>query len=384
MNQLVPTDQTSTREIGIAVGAGGASIAPQNLGEVVRFAEVMCRADIALPKHLRGNAGACMAVALQALEWQMSPFAVASKSYAVNGTIAYEAQLIAAVVNTRSGIKGRLRYEFIGEGNELSCKVTGIFDGQECEYETPPIGAITTKNSPLWKSDPRQQLGYFAARSWARRHCPEVILGVYDRDEAENFGPTNAKDVTPSVMTRLQAKQEAPLTREGFDQSFVTRETAALTGEADSGQTEANSQSSDNPSPSDENGSDGAKSPGQTVAADLSPDDESGREEGDNTSQVTTEQAAPSSNLSDEQRSKLFLLEECASSMFDAAIHMNASERSDRLDKARMAWLSELPDDKGFVQKAFETCARLLDNPSGRDQVMPYLKGQARKWLGVA
>jgi hypothetical protein len=61
------------------------------------------------------------------------------------------------------------------------------------------------------------------------------------------------------------------------------------------------SQSSDTPSPSDE-GSDGAMSPGHTVAADHSPDDESGKEEGENTGQVTTEQAAPSSDLSAEDR----------------------------------------------------------------------------------
>ncbi|MFC3208090.1 recombinase RecT [Aquamicrobium soli] len=304
MNQLVPADQTSTREIGIAVGAGGASIAPQNLGEVVRFAEVMCRADIALPKHLRGNAGACMAVALQALEWQMSPFAVASKSYAVNGAIAYEAQLIAAVVNTRSGIKGRLRYEFIGEGNDLSCKVTGVLDGQECEYETPPIGAITTKNSPLWKSDPRQQLGYFAARSWARRHCPEVILGVYDRDEAENFGPTNAKDVTPSVMSRLQARQEAPQAREGFDQSFVTRETAALTGEADSTQTEDNSQSS--ATSTDEGSADASTSSVGDPAADNSDAGNDGVDEGAGDIGAADGQSASSApDLSDEDRAWL-------------------------------------------------------------------------------
>ena len=68
MNQIA-TREASITQVGIATGAGGSSIAPQNLGEVVRFAEVMCKADIALPKHLRGNAGACMAVALQALEW---------------------------------------------------------------------------------------------------------------------------------------------------------------------------------------------------------------------------------------------------------------------------------------------------------------------------
>lgn len=200
MNQLTTQQERMPMDsVGIKTGSTGSKIAPQNLAEVVKFAEVMCRADIALPKHLRGNAGACMAVAMQALEWELSPFAVASKSYAVNGAIAYEAQLIAAVVNTRSGIKGRLRYHFEGEGNSLTCTVTGVLDGEECSYTSPPIGSITTKNSPLWKSDPQQQLGYFSARSWARRHCPEVILGVYDRDEAEEFrGPDNAKNITPA------------------------------------------------------------------------------------------------------------------------------------------------------------------------------------------
>lgn len=230
MNQLATaTDRLPMDTVGMANGATGAKIAPQNLAEVVKFAEVMCRADIALPKHLRGNAGACMAVALQALEWQLSPFAVASKSYTVNGAIAYEAQLIAAVVNTRSGIKGRLKYRYEGEGPSMTCTVTGTLDDEECVYTTPTIGSITTKNSPLWKSDPQQQLGYFAARSWARRHCPEVILGVYDRDEAEQFrGPDAAKDVTPSVMDRLRnssATQQVAGEREGFSRSFVADQT---------------------------------------------------------------------------------------------------------------------------------------------------------------
>lgn len=200
MNQLtVQGERIPMDAVGVTNTGTGSKIAPQNLGEVVKFAEVMCRADIALPKHLRGNAGACMAVAMQALEWQMSPFAVASKSYEVGGRIAYEAQLIAAVVNTRSGIKGRLKYRYDGEGNSLTCTVTGTLDGEECVYTSPTVGSITTKNSPLWKSDPQQQLGYFAARSWARRHCPEVILGVYDREEVEDFrGPDKAKNITPT------------------------------------------------------------------------------------------------------------------------------------------------------------------------------------------
>lgn len=238
MNQLAErTERLPMESVGISATGAGAKIAPQNLGEVVKFAEVMCRADIALPKHLRGNAGACMAVSLQALDWQMNPFAVASKSYSVNGTIAYEAQLIVAVVNTRSGIEGRITYEFEGEGADRVCIASGKLDGEVLSVRSPKFKDITPKNSPLWKSDPDQQQCYYTGRSWARRYTPEVILGVYDRDEAESFtGPDNAKDITPqpSVIQRLRqgATQEPTSEREGFDESFVQSETsAALSGE---------------------------------------------------------------------------------------------------------------------------------------------------------
>ena len=197
---------TQSAEVPMNWDQKGAKVTPSNMHEVVEFAKIMCKADIALPQHLRGNVGACLAVAMQAMDWEMSPFAVAAKSYVVKGAIAYEAQLIAAVVNTRSGIDGRLKYSYDGEGDGMTCTVTGRLDGEEYNYTSPPIGAITTKNSPLWKADPQQQLGYYSSRSWARRYTPEVILGVYDRDEAQSM-----KDVTPdkpSIAARLEKAQE--------------------------------------------------------------------------------------------------------------------------------------------------------------------------------
>jgi hypothetical protein len=278
MNQVATTQgRVPTETVGIANG-NGSKIAPQNLAEVIRFSEVMCQADIALPKHLRGNQGACMAVALQALEWEMSPFAVASKSYSVNGMIAYEAQLIAAVVNTRSGIKGRLKYHYTGSGDDMVCTVTGEIDGDPLEYESPRLKSITPKNSPLWKTDPRQQLGYYSARSWARRHCPEVLLGVYDRDEAAAFqGPENARDVTPErkpLSERLTASKPAGADQpsEGFSTDHIDRETGEIrdgeyetVGEGDEGSPE--------PAPADAPGEDGPPS-------DTSPGDEIGPEKG--------------------------------------------------------------------------------------------------------
>jgi hypothetical protein len=214
-----------TQDVSIEASAAGAKLAPQDLGQLMAFAEVMSKSDIALPKHLRGNHGACLAVAMQAFEWEMSPFAVASKSYQVNGAIAYEAQLIQAVVNTRSKTKGRLKADYYGKGQELTCKITGEFeDGEVREYTSPPVGAISPKNSPLWKTDPEQQLYYYSSRAWARRWCPEVILGVYDREEMEHFGPEDAKDITPTAERLKAAKDTAASKTVVGDTGWVQKE----------------------------------------------------------------------------------------------------------------------------------------------------------------
>jgi hypothetical protein len=171
--------------------------------------------------------------------------------------------------------------------------------------------------------------------------------------------------VTPLAQRLAVARQEAPQTREGFDQSFVTRETAALTGEADSGQTEDNSQSSDTPPPSDD-GSDGAMSPGRTVAADLSPDDESGTEEGDNTGQVTTEQAAPSSTYS---------RADCVMAFMRTATDpaLSVTERRELLAEMKDWWKDALSDDLPFVKDCLTTADKVAKGE--------LLEAAARKYL---
>jgi hypothetical protein len=223
MSQVaIREDKTSIQSVAFGRSEAGSGLAPQNLGDIVRFAEVMARADIAIPKHLRDNPGACLAVCMQAFNWQMDPFAVAQKSYKVGDQMAYEAQLIAAVINTRAGLKRRPQIEYKGAGGDRQCMVTfEAADGSVHLYESPRFSAITTKNSPLWKSDPDQQLGYYSIRAGARRHFPEVILGVYDRDELEGARDVTPAEPRPSLSSRLaaQAPIEPASKREGFDHS---------------------------------------------------------------------------------------------------------------------------------------------------------------------
>jgi len=189
--ELTAPDEKLAQRIDLAItgetglGENGA-MAFTNIGQIMEFAKLMSVAAVAIPGHLRKNPGACLAVCIQASEWGMSPFAVANKSYSVNDRLAYESQLINAVILRRAPIKGRFKITYTGEGPTRRCKVSALLlDGDSVEYESPQFSAITTKNSPLWKSDPDQQLFYFSSRSMCRRHFPDVLLGIYDKDELE-------------------------------------------------------------------------------------------------------------------------------------------------------------------------------------------------------
>jgi hypothetical protein len=188
-------DQSVTREIAIAKTGPGVPVFA-SMDQLLSFAKIMAVSGIAVRKHLRDNPGVCAAICMQAQRWEMDPFAVANKSYAISDQIAFESQLIAAVINTRAPITGRLKTRFEGEGQNRKCIASATFIGEDypTEVESPPISQITPKNSPLWKSDPDQQLAYYTKRLWARREAPEVLLGVYDIDELSHVAP---KDITP-------------------------------------------------------------------------------------------------------------------------------------------------------------------------------------------
>lgn len=214
------TAQTKTApstELALSEASEGGSlvIAPKTMGELVQFSELMAASQF-VPNHLRRKPGDCLAVAMQAIRWNMDPFSVAQKTYFVREGAApgYEAQLIAAVVNARAPIEGRLHVEWSGTGEALTCTVTGRFKNDpQPKARTVSIKNITTKNSPLWKSDPQQQLAYYTIRAWARLFCPEVIMGVYAPDEVETIaprGPTAATDVTPKPTVDRLKERLAP------------------------------------------------------------------------------------------------------------------------------------------------------------------------------
>lgn len=196
----------ATRDSGASMTAapvqsiGALVIMPQNFGEVMTFADKMSESRF-VPASLRGKPADCLAVCLQALRWGMDPFAVAQKTYFIKdgSPPAYEAQLVNAVVYARAPLVGRLKIEWGGTWPKRTCTVTGhIIGDDDPKIRTVHGDLIKVRNSPLWVTDPDQQLAYVATRAWARLYVPDVLMGVYtpDDDEARS---EKARDVTPEA-----------------------------------------------------------------------------------------------------------------------------------------------------------------------------------------
>lgn len=209
----------------------GGNFSPTQLRDAMDFATMMAAADIAIPIHLRANPGACLAITMQSLAWGFEPFFVANKSYAVkqkksgDTRIAYESQLLHAVIERRAPLKKRLRPVWEGEGAKMTCKVIGYVYGEEEPFEWPgvEIGQIKIKNSPEWVNNPKKQLWYHSSRDWARIFFPDVLGGAYTRDEMDGveLGPNARQQEGGNILTRLAHAQGGG---EGYDQDHIARE----------------------------------------------------------------------------------------------------------------------------------------------------------------
>ncbi|HBQ8658990.1 recombinase RecT [Klebsiella pneumoniae] len=157
------------------------------MDRMMKIADVMSQGISTVPKHLQGKPSDCLAIVMQAARWGMDPYVVGQKTHVINGTLGYEAQLVSAVLTATGAIRGRFHYEYRGEKDLMECRVGAVISGEKdiTWNEWLCVSEVTVKNSPLWKSNPKQQIGYLQVKYWARAYTPWAILGVYTPDELE-------------------------------------------------------------------------------------------------------------------------------------------------------------------------------------------------------
>jgi len=220
---------------------------PVSMKAMTELATLMASGITSLPAHFRGNTADCMAIIIQAMQWQMSPYVVASKTFIVNGgQLSYEAQLVNGVITSRAPTTGRLNFEWFGDWG----RILGRFrvyksdkkkneDGTPKEYRYPNwtideeaglgvkvwatfkgeseprvletlLVQARTRNSTLWAEDPKQQIAYLATKKWARLYCPDVILGCYTPDELDQGFYSGEREINPDAASSSPARPSEP------------------------------------------------------------------------------------------------------------------------------------------------------------------------------
>lgn len=218
--------QTETQSAALQVmpgtaAAGSLLMNDASMDKLERLAGLMASGRATVPQHLKGSAGDCFAIALQSMQWGMNPFTVAQKTHLINGTLGYEAQLVAAVINSSGIVLDRFHFEWfgpwekiVGRFKEVESRTKKDDNGNPKKFIVPAwnqadeqglgvkvwatlrgesqprtltllMTQARTRNSTLWTEDPKQQLAYLAQKRWARLYAPDVILGVYTPDEMQ-------------------------------------------------------------------------------------------------------------------------------------------------------------------------------------------------------
>lgn len=247
MNEV--TEVSSDLNTVASSSAGALILDAASMDSMYRMAEIMALGRSTIPEHLRGNKGDCMAVVMQAIQWKMNPFAVAQKTHTVNGVLGYEAQLVNAVIQSSGVTVDRFHYEWYGAWEKIIGKTKvmqapakgtpGANDYKKAhEYRVPDYSMkdedglgirvsatlkgeeeprvlelllvqASVRNSPLWATDPKQQLAYLAVKRWTRLYAPDVILGVYTPDEFEQpaQAPQQSRDMGKADVVAPEVPQ---------------------------------------------------------------------------------------------------------------------------------------------------------------------------------
>lgn len=188
----------------IAIQNGNSMLTPANMEQAMKLAEMMSGAKL-VPQHLQGKAADCLLVIEQASRWKMSPFAVAQCTSVIQGKLMYEGKLVAAVVNANGGLEERLSFDYTGEGENRKITVSGKFKGEKDPRTVDVIFKDVKTANSMWVKQPDQQLMYSGTRAWARRHAPELMLGVYSPEE---FDQNTMVDITPSDIDYSKPKSQ--------------------------------------------------------------------------------------------------------------------------------------------------------------------------------
>lgn len=166
----------------------------EQLKAKLQYAKILASSTM-LPRQYSGNPGNCMIAIDMAERMGITPFQVAQNLDIIQGNPAWKSTAAIALINN-CGRFEPLDYHF--EHNEDWTEFSGYAFAKDIKSGKICKGSIVDKkmcvdmgwwdkNGSFWKKMPEQMLVYRTSVFFARKYCPEALMGLYTVDEQKDI-----------------------------------------------------------------------------------------------------------------------------------------------------------------------------------------------------
>lgn len=148
-----------------------------------------------VPQQFQNNPANCLIALEQSNRLNISPMAVMQNLYIVQGKPSFSSSFIIGLINASGKYDMELQFdEEEKDGKPYACtcwtekdgrKVTGI----KITMDMAEKEGWSKKNGSKWITIPQVMLRYRAASFFARMNCPELSIGLYTKEELDDFAP---------------------------------------------------------------------------------------------------------------------------------------------------------------------------------------------------
>ena len=148
-----------------------------------------------VPQQFQNNPANCLIALEQSNRLNISPMAVMQNLYIVQGKPSFSSSFIIGLINASGKYDMELQFdEEEKDGKPYACtcwtekdgrKVTGI----KITMDMADKEGWTKKNGSKWLTIPQVMLRYRSASFFARMNCPELSIGLYTKEELDDFTP---------------------------------------------------------------------------------------------------------------------------------------------------------------------------------------------------
>lgn len=148
-----------------------------------------------VPMQFQKNPANCLIALEQSNRLNISPMAVMQNLYIVQGKPSFSSSFIIGLINASGKYDMELQFdEEEKDGKPYACtcwtkkdgrKVTGI----KITMDMAEKEGWSKKNGSKWITVPQVMLRYRAASFFARMNCPELSIGLYSKEELDDFTP---------------------------------------------------------------------------------------------------------------------------------------------------------------------------------------------------